>query len=292
MGDGKSGAAPVNRIVPLSAVDGPGARTAIFLQGCNIACLYCHNPETWLLCRHCGACVAGCPTGALRRVENRVVWAPKVCVACDACLKACPHHASPRVRWMTPGEVMEAVLVNRAFIRGITVSGGECTLYPDFLTELFTLAKREGLSCLIDSNGTTDFSALPGLMAVTDGVMLDVKAWDPAVYKALTGAGNDAAVKRSLSFLHAAGKLAELRVVYLPGHVDATAVLQGAARVLGGERGAGRRPGLAETRLKLIAFRPYGVCGAAEGMAVPTEEEMEDLRAAAETFGFGNITVV
>ena len=45
--------APVNKIIPLSTVDGPGARSAVFLQACNIACLYCHNPETQRLCIHC-----------------------------------------------------------------------------------------------------------------------------------------------------------------------------------------------------------------------------------------------
>ena len=64
--------APVNRIIPFSAVDGPGNRTAVFLQGCNIDCKYCHNPETRALCIHCGMCVQKCPTGALQLVEGKV----------------------------------------------------------------------------------------------------------------------------------------------------------------------------------------------------------------------------
>ena len=55
----------VNKIIPFSSVDGPGNRTAIFLQGCNFNCQYCHNPETIHLCGHCGVCVGACPTGAL-----------------------------------------------------------------------------------------------------------------------------------------------------------------------------------------------------------------------------------
>ena len=57
--------APVNKIIPFSCVDGFGNRTAIFLQGCNQDCLYCHNPETIHLCKNCGACVKTCPAGAL-----------------------------------------------------------------------------------------------------------------------------------------------------------------------------------------------------------------------------------
>mgnify|MGYP001728747493 FL=1 len=48
--------APINKIIPLSVVDGPGCRTSVFVQGCNIACAYCHNPETQQLCRACGIC--------------------------------------------------------------------------------------------------------------------------------------------------------------------------------------------------------------------------------------------
>ena len=66
--------APVNRIIPMSVVDGPGSRTAVFLQGCNIACAYCHNPETQKLCCGCGLCVAECPAGALSMTEKGIRW--------------------------------------------------------------------------------------------------------------------------------------------------------------------------------------------------------------------------
>ena len=62
--------AVVNRIIPFSSVDGPGNRTAVFLQGCNINCKYCHNPETRKLCVQCGTCVKQCPAGALSFDEN------------------------------------------------------------------------------------------------------------------------------------------------------------------------------------------------------------------------------
>ena len=62
--------APVNKIISFSAVDGFGNRTAVFLQGCNQNCRYCHNPETIRHCRACGACVEVCPTGALRMADR------------------------------------------------------------------------------------------------------------------------------------------------------------------------------------------------------------------------------
>lgn len=277
-------AAPVNRIVPLSTVDGPGARTAVFLQGCNLSCLYCHNPETWRLCRHCGACAAVCPAKALYLREGKVVWDREQCVGCDACLDTCIHHSSPKVTWMEPAQVMKAIAPGLPFIRGITVSGGECTLYPDFLTGLFALAGQQGLTCFLDSNGTVDLQALPRLMAVTDGVMLDVKAWDRDVYRTLTGADDNAVVKKNLSYLYAAGKLAEVRIVYMPGRVDAEAAIHGVAQMVG--------TGKKDLRLKLISFHRHGVRGEARNAPVPGRDEMEALRKIAREEGFSEILIV
>lgn len=275
-----SAATPVNRILPLSTVDGPGCRAAVFLQGCNLACAYCHNPETQNLCTGCGACVPACPAGALSLESDRVRWAAERCAGCDACIRLCPRFASPKVTVMTASEVLSALAPSRPFIRGLTVSGGECTLYPDFLTELFTLARAGGLGCLLDSNGMVPLAPLTGLMAVCDGVMLDVKAWEPVVHRALTGADN-APVKENLAFLSACGKLAEVRVVCAPDAVDVEAVLDGVAAALG--------PRAPSTPVKLITFRPNGVRGALAGRPSPTPEQMTAWRAYALSAGLGAV---
>ncbi len=272
--------APVNKIIPFSTVDGPGNRTAVFLQGCNIACAYCHNPETQQLCRHCGECVQGCPSGALRMQNGRVLWDKSLCIGCDRCIQVCRFRASPKVEWMSPGQAMAEVEKNLPFIRGITVSGGECTLYPAFLTRLFELAKQKGLHCLLDSNGETDFSLLPDLMAVCDGVMLDVKAWEPAVYQALTGSADNAVVKKNLLFLKAQDKLEEIRIVCANGETDTAQTIDGIAALLGAAVGG--------VRLKLIAFRKEGVRGRLCGMQSPTPEEMMQWQLYAQKKGFSN----
>ena len=191
------GRVPVNKIIPFSSVDGPGNRTAVFVQGCNFNCHYCHNPETRAVCISCGDCVATCPAGALTRsAEGLVLFDPTKCVGCDTCIHTCTHDASPRIRYMNAEEVYAEVRRNVPFIRGVTVSGGECTFYPAFLHDLAVLAKQDGLGFLLDSNGSYDFEADPAeLLSVIDGVMLDIKAYDAADHRAVTDVDNALVLK-------------------------------------------------------------------------------------------------
>lgn len=298
--------AVINKIIPLSVVDGPGCRTSVFVQGCNIACAYCHNPETQQLCSGCGLCVSQCPAGALSIQENggetpkenehdRVIWDESLCVQCDTCIRVCPSHASPKVRRMSAEDVWKEIEKNMPFIQGITVSGGECTLYPEFLTELFRRAGKAGLTCFLDSNGCVDLSQYPRLMQVTDQVMLDVKAWDHDVFGRLTG-GDVSIVKKNLKYLAEHGKLFEVRLVCLDSEregekrqegvpeVDMEAVIAGVSREA--------TPYLKEFRLKLITFRQYGVTGSLKDAKSPSRERMEELKRLAVRYGFQDIQVV
>ena len=274
--------APVNKVIPFSLVDGPGSRCSVFLQGCNIACAYCHNPETQNLCLECGECVGQCPSGALRIEGGHVRWDKSACVQCDTCIHVCPHKASPKIERLTPREVFDVVHSYQPFIRGITVSGGECMLHPDWIRELFGLCREAGLGTLIDSNGCVDFSCHEDLLEVTDGVMLDVKAWDDEVFRHLTGHGNDV-VKRNLALLAERDKIEELRIVVVPGWNDPKETIAGIAETLG-ER-------VADTTLKLIKFRNFGVVGELAAAASPTDERMAELEALARSHGFGDVQI-
>lgn len=276
--------APVNKILPYSVVDGPGNRVSVFLQKCNIHCAYCHNPETQQMCCNCGVCVDGCPVRALSLHDGTVQWDSALCCGCDHCIQICPHHASPKIRWMTAHEVWGKIQESIPFIRGITVSGGECSLYPDFLTELFTIVRAHGLTCLMDSNGTTDLSQFPELMACCDGVMLDVKSWDKDVYRKLTGGDNDI-VKQNLQYLGQIGKLEEIRVVCLPELVDAPEVIRGISETLG-------EKATATVLLKLIGFRPFGVRGSLRSMSQTSMAYMKTLAVLAQNTGFQNVLIV
>lgn len=276
--------APVNKIIPFSSVDGPGNRTAIFLQGCPFNCRYCHNPETIHACVHCGACVPGCPAGALSILEGKVVFDAERCVACDACIHTCAHCASPRIRDLTAEQVMAEVRKNMPFIRGVTVSGGECTLHRDFLVELARLVRGEGMNFLLDSNGSCDFSEDNELTAAIDGVMLDVKAWDEAEHIRLTDCSNRM-VLRNLRFLAQAGKLEEVRTVVVPELMNAEATVRSVCETLCAMDAQ-------NVRYKLIRFRPMGVRAEYRNLAVPPETLMRKLEAVAHSMGIKNTVLI
>jgi pyruvate formate lyase activating enzyme len=275
--------APINRIIDLSTVDGPGCRTSIFFQKCNIHCLYCHNPETQNLCIHCGKCISHCPVNALEEKQGQVLWHKEKCIQCDTCLKVCENHASPKVEYLTPEEVYARVRKNLGFIRGITTSGGECSLYPEFISKLFALAKKDNLTCLMDSNGMLDYSKYPNLMKSCDGVMLDIKSWSEDTYRKLTGYSN-VIVKNNLKYLDRNDKIEELRIVYVPQYVDAKECLMGIQNTLDCRH-------IETVRIKLIAFRRNGVRGILENHPSPTADEMNDLASFAISLGFRNIEI-
>lgn len=276
----------VNRIIPYSSVDGPGNRTVFFLQGCNFNCGYCHNPETIHVCNHCGICVSACPTGAIQLIDGKMRYRREVCCACDACLHACPRDASPKVDIMQPEQALEILQRNKPFIRGVTVSGGECTLQRDFVVALFRGAKEMGLGTLLDSNGNYDFERDAEFLSVCDGVMLDVKCADPIAHQRLTGQSNNL-VLRNLAFLASIGKLEEVRTVVVPDALPNEETVRYVCKALAPYWAKGAMIGY-----KLICFRSLGVREAYRGLSTPTVNYMEMLRQIALQAGCNQVVII
>jgi pyruvate formate lyase activating enzyme len=195
-------------------------------------------------------------------------------------------------------EAARRVLANRPFIRGITCSGGECTLYRDFLIDLFSRLKPAGLGCLIDSNGSLDFEKEPELLDLCDGVMLDVKSFDAAVHRELTGQDNGI-VLRNAVFLARTGKLAEIRTVVCARDYGARETIQGLAGLLNSRFSAPAAAGftarvtarLAGIPYRIIAFRPYGVREEYRRLGQPGQDFLEELKKLALSLGFGPVAV-
>lgn len=278
---------PVNKIIPFSSVDGPGNRTAIFLQACNLDCKYCHNPETRALCIHCGDCIPGCPTKAIYWEEGRVAFSPEKCIGCDQCIHACTHNASPRIRRMSAKEVFQEASKNLPFIRGITVSGGECTLYPEFLRELGMLCKKRGIGFLLDSNGHYDFSKdEKDLLPYIDGVMLDIKAYNGEEHKRVTGFSNEEILK-NMRILAEYDKLFEVRTVVVPGLFSGKDTVEKVSKDLSPYVRKGQK-----IRYKIIAYREFGVREQYRQFESPGEEELKALKELAEQEGMQDILLI
>jgi pyruvate-formate lyase-activating enzyme len=212
-------------VVRFSWVDGPGNRFAVFFQGCNLDCLACHNPHTM-------------------------------------------PRRTPLARVVTIGQLVDDVRAIAPFLSGVTVSGGEATLQAPFVAAWFAALRDDPdtarLTRFVDSNGCADDATWDLLLPVTEGVMLDLKALDVATHRELTGLGN-AQVLHSLDRLVAERRLAEVRLLVVPGHNDSEEALRSTGDYL-----AQHAPGVP---VKVIAFRPHGVRAAARHIPAPTDDE-------------------
>lgn len=272
----------VNRIIPFSSVDGLGNRTAIFLQGCNFDCLFCHNPETIKACDSCGVCISQCPFEALSIEGGKVAWDKTRCRSCDACLQACTRNSSPKAVWVEVDDILEDIKRTQPFISGITVSGGECMLQAEVLIKLMQEVKKLGLTTFIDTNGSIPFWDKERLTDLMDMAMVDLKSYQAEEHMRLTGENNHNVIK-NIKYLAKMEKLYEVRTVVVPGILDNYSNVNSIAALI-----AALNPNI---RYKLIKYRPMGVrkhklqCGA------PSDQMMEELSEIAYAKGCENVII-
>jgi len=214
--------------------DGPGVRTTFLLKGCPLRCRWCHNPEGISpapelayyahRCIHCGECVAACPHGAHRLEGGKHAFERSRCVACGRCEEACLGGALRF--WGRPMTVAEAValaLEDRPFYEqsggGVTVSGGEPLLQPEFALELLAALRRQGLHTALDTCAAVPWAAIAQVLPFTDLLLIDLKQADTAAHRRLTGRGNQL-ILRNFRRLAEAGATIEVRMPLVPGSND------------------------------------------------------------------------
>jgi pyruvate formate lyase activating enzyme len=184
--------------------DGPGIRTVVFLKGCQLRCAWCHNPESQspypellfdeMKCIRCLRCIKACPKDAIV-FDGRVFIDDARCDVCGLCERACPTSALATCgRWIRAEEVIDEVLRDKVFYEksggGLTISGGEPTLQPEFTLELCELAKSNDVSVVLETNGFCDSNTFSRILDSVDLVLYDVKAVDEIKHITLTGGSN------------------------------------------------------------------------------------------------------
>lgn len=221
--------------------DGPGIRSTVFVKGCPLRCLWCHNPESISalprllyrehLCLHCGNCNSACPAQAIR---NGSIDRTK-CSNCGACTENCFRGAlTLSGTEMSADEVFHAVMRDREYYGsdgGVTVSGGEPLLYPEFTAQLFRRLQAEGIHTALDTCGEVPFSSFEKVLPFTSLVLYDLKGMDPVRHQKNTGRSN----QRILENLRELGRRhipVEIRIPLIPEHNDSPEELKAAAHFL------------------------------------------------------------
>ena len=204
-----------------SAVDGPGIRTAVFFKGCNLDCRWCHNPESKSPYVQLGLLTEKCVGCGVCRTVCRY---PGDCMVSGKCAENCPAEARKLYgRKYSSDELHGILLADRDYYLatggGVTFSGGECMLYPDFLAELAEKCADSGISCAVDTAGNVPWSHFEKILPYADCFLYDIKALDPELHRAGTGTGNTL-ILGNLERLISAGKQIIIRTPVIPGYND------------------------------------------------------------------------
>ena len=190
-----------------SVHDGPGIRTTVFLKGCTLHCLWCHNPEGInknpqlryddKKCIRCKKCMEACPNGVhIMEEEGRHKVSFPLCILCGKCVQACPVNALSIVgHKMTSGEVLGLVKKDMAFYQktggGVTLSGGEPLMQPDFALELLSGCQKLGIHTAIETAGNVPWQALEATIGLTDLYLFDYKATTGKMQQKYTGGSRE-----------------------------------------------------------------------------------------------------
>jgi len=222
-------------IKPYAINDGPGIRMAIYFKGCPLACEWCHNPEsispyvqkmfTLSRCIGCGECVKACPNNACYLdPEEGIITDPSLCELSGKCAEVCPTGATEMSGKKVDAEdIMKRIRKEIVFFDhskgGVTFSGGEPLMQPDYLIELLDECGKEGIHRAVDTSGFAKTEILLEVGKRTDLFLYDLKMMDPLKHKKYTGVSNEK-ILENLRILSETGAKINIRYPMIKGLND------------------------------------------------------------------------
>ena len=214
--------------------DGDGIRTTVFLKGCSLKCVWCHNPEGISFkpqlayyenkCIGCGECVSVCPSNAHKMTDNGHLLDRELCISCGKCVDECLGSALTFYgREITVDELLPTLLEDKDFYDtsggGVTISGGECLCQADFCAELLKALKEKGVNTAVDTCGFVPRESVDKVLPYTDMFLFDIKAINEDVHTKCTGHPNKQ-ILDNIKYIDSCGKVIEVRIPYVPEFND------------------------------------------------------------------------
>ncbi len=178
--------------------DGPGIRTTIFLKGCPLKCIWCHNPE-------------GISFDIDEYEEERV-------------LDGLRFTSKQSVGKMVSVDMLmkEIKKDQQFFIQsggGVTFSGGEPLAQYDFLFQMVQLCKQNDLHITIDTSGLCSINQISKIAELTDLFLFDIKFVDDDLHLKYTGVSNKL-ILQNLEYILKSKTNVIIRIPVIPGIND------------------------------------------------------------------------